>query len=272
MEATAILNSNYLDILFDGRNKEYGGYQLRLRYNKRVLLSLLYTTAITLGVISFSKLSKDFQSSSSLLDKTGTVVIRQIDDRQQKVVQPPPKKIPAVIQPLQSTKLTTITIREDDKVKDVIPPVQDIARVDVVSKEGVIDERVGMDLPQVQKGIIETPKVTDDGETIFFKVEIEATTNIAKWRRYLENNLMKYIEQAISNGMAAGTYTVQVRFLVEKDGTITDVHALNDPGFGLGSGAEDVIRKGPQWSPGEQNGRKVRSYHTQPVTFVLSEQ
>jgi protein TonB len=58
---------------------------------------------------------------------------------------------------------------------------------------------------------------------------------------------------------------------VERDGSIADVKALNDPGYGLSKGAVDVVKKGPKWRPGEQNGRQVRSYHTQPITFVVSE-
>jgi periplasmic protein TonB len=95
--------------------------------------------------------------------------------------------------------------------------------------------------------------------------------DVKQWRRHLESQLQRYIEDAASQGMNPGQYTVQVRFLVEKDGSITDVKSLNDPGYGLGKGAEDVVKRGPRWSPGEQNGRKVRSYHTQPITFVVSE-
>jgi protein TonB len=71
--------------------------------------------------------------------------------------------------------------------------------------------------------------------------------------------------------MKPGTYIVQVKFLVEKDGSISDVHALNDPGYGLAKAAEKVLRTSPRWSPGEQNGRKVRSYHTQPITFMIQQ-
>ena len=105
----------------------------------------------------------------------------------------------------------------------------------------------------------------------FEKVEIGATVDYKQWKRHLETQLQPFMEEASSQGMAPGQYTVQVRFLVERDGSITEVHALNDPGYGLAKGAEDVVRKGPKWNPGEQNGRKVRSYHTQPITFIVPE-
>lgn len=71
--------------------------------------------------------------------------------------------------------------------------------------------------------------------------------------------------------MKAGAYAVQVRFLVERDGSISYVEALNDPGYGLAKAAVKVIKTGPKWRPGEQNGKKVRSFHTQPITFVINE-
>jgi protein TonB len=144
-------------------------------------------------------------------------------------------------------------------------------KIDVINQEGIKD--VGIVAPPVVdegKGVVEAPKVEDENK-VFEKVEIEAQVDMKQWRRHLENQLQRYIEDAASQGMAPGQYTVQVRFLVEKDGSITDVKALNEPGYGLAKGAVDVVKRGPRWSPGEQNGRKVRSYHTQPITFVVSD-
>lgn len=117
-----------------------------------------------------------------------------------------------------------------------------------------------------------TPKDAE-GEflKVFEKVDIEASVDVMKWRRQLEKHLQKPIEKAAKKGMKAGYYTVLVRFLVERDGSITDVRALNDPGYDLAEASVNVVKTGPKWNPGEQNGRKVRSYHTQPITFVISE-
>jgi periplasmic protein TonB len=270
MEATAILQSDYLDILFDGRNKDYGGYELRSKYTKRVSVALLFTIAITLSTFLLPGMMKALKTAPAVQKDNTVVVIRQINDMQK--VMPPPKQPAAAPKPLASNKLTTIAITEDEKVKDILPPIEDIQRVSDVTKVGSVDERITKDIPAEEKGIIQPAASVDDGTTIFDRVEIEASTNLAQWRRYLENNLVKYIEQAMADGMAPGTYTVNVKFVVERDGIISDVHALNDPGFGLARGAEDVLKKGPRWVPGEQNGSKVRSYHTQPVIFIISEQ
>jgi protein TonB len=120
------------------------------------------------------------------------------------------------------------------------------------------------------KGTVTGPAI--DENQIFMKVEIEAQVDAKQWRRYLENNLQRYIEDARDQGLPPGQYTVQVKFLVERDGSIADVQSLNDPGYGLAKGAVEVLKKGPRWTPGIQNGQKVRSYRTQPITFVLTDE
>lgn len=113
------------------------------------------------------------------------------------------------------------------------------------------------------------PPVADTATIIFSRIEVEASVDRQQWIDHLTKNLQSPIEKAARKGMKPGTYTVQVKFLVEKDGSISDVHALNDPGYGLAKAAEKVLSTGPKWTPGMQNGKVVRSYHTQPITFVI---
>lgn len=124
--------------------------------------------------------------------------------------------------------------------------------------------------PEIKPVVEAEQKATDD-ENVFENVEIEASVNINDWRRHLEKNLIRYIINAAQQNMKAGRYTVQVRFLVEKDGSIADVKALNDPGFGLAQGAVKTVRTGPKWVAGEVNDKKVRSYHTQSIVFIIQE-
>jgi hypothetical protein len=128
-------------------------------------------------------------------------------------------------------------------------------------------------------GAVEIKKILLFGEvlestenTVLEKTEIEARVNVAAWRRHLEGNLLEPLERAARDGMRAGNYTVVVRFLVERDGSISYAKALKDPGYGLARAAEDIVKTGPRWQPGEQNGKTVRSYHTQPITFQVQKQ
>ena len=79
--------------------------------------------------------------------------------------------------------------------------------------------------------------------------------------RYLE-----YPQQAIDNGTQA---VVRVEFVVDREGFLSDIRALNNPGDGLAEEAIRIITKSQQWKPAEQNGRKVRYRHIQSITFRL---
>lgn len=104
---------------------------------------------------------------------------------------------------------------------------------------------------------------------IFTKVEIEASVHRNQWTSHLQRSLGPVTEKAAADGIKPGTYTVMVKFLVFTDGTLTDVKALNDPGYGLAEAAVKTVRTGPKWLPGIQDGKTVNSYHTQPITFVI---
>jgi hypothetical protein len=92
-----------------------------------------------------------------------------------------------------------------------------------------------------------------------------------QWIRHLQTQLQRSIENAAANGIDPGTYTIQIKFLVLKDGSVTDVKALNDPGYGLAEAAVKTVQNGPKWNPGLQNGKPVNAYHTQPITFVVQD-
>jgi protein TonB len=112
---------------------------------------------------------------------------------------------------------------------------------------------------------------TEDIDLIFMKTEVEASVDMGEWRSHLEKYLVPVIDSAARSGIKAGKYVVYVRFLVEKNGSISDVRALNNISYGLSLGAVNVVKTGPKWKPAEQNKRKVRSYHTQPITFVITD-
>ena len=275
MEANRILQSDLLDLLFEGRNKDYGAYELRKKYNRRMTVALLITAAVLIGIVVATVLANTLgKGNSDKQEVVHDVVIQNVQEEQKPPPPPPPPPKAPTPPKVEMAKFTPPVIKKDEEVKkEEIPPVEKLqdTKIDVVNQEGVKDENIATP-PVVDEGkaVVEAPK--EDPDQVFTKVEIEASVDMKMWKRHLESQLQRYIEDAASQGMAPGQYTVQVRFLVERDGSINDVHALNDPGYGLGKGAEDVVRRGPKWNPGEQNGRKVRSYHTQPITFVVSEQ
>lgn len=87
------------------------------------------------------------------------------------------------------------------------------------------------------------------------------------WRRFLETNLNA--NTPVDNGAPEGTYTVMVQFVVDKDGTISELKALTNHGYGLESEVIRLLGKIPKWKPAVLNGQFVKSYRKQPVTFVV---
>lgn len=276
MEANKILQADLLDVVFEGRNKDYGAYELRKKYNRRIILALGITAAIAAAAIIATIVAKEINKNKKDDLKVSEVVLQNVTQKQDQAPPPPPPPPPKTPPPpkVEMTKFTPPVIKKDEEVKqEEIPPVEKLeeTKIDVINQEGIKDQNIATP-PPVDEGkkVVEEPKV--DENQIFTKVEIEASVDQKQWIRHLQTQLQRYIEDAASAGMEPGTYTVQVKFLVERDGSIADVQALNDPGFGLGKGAVDVVKKGPKWNPGIQNGKQVRSYHTQPITFVIQEQ
>ncbi len=89
-----------------------------------------------------------------------------------------------------------------------------------------------------------------------------------EWRKYLMASLKP--STPVDNGAPSGTYKVTVQFIVNTDGTVSDIKPLTNHGYGMESEVIRIIEKGPRWNPAIQNGKTVRAYKQQPVTFVVA--
>lgn len=176
---------------------------------------------------------------------------------------------------MEMTKFTPPKIVKDEEVKkEDIPPEQEKledTKIDIVNQEGIKDEGIAVPVIDQGKQIIEEKKPEDENK-VFEKVEIEASFPGGEraWANYLRKNLDPNVP--VDNGAPAGTYTVTVQFIVDKQGNISDVRSLSKHGFGMEDEAVKIIKKGPAWEPAVQNGRKVNAYRRQPITFVVEEQ
>ena len=76
----------------------------------------------------------------------------------------------------------------------------------------------------------------------------------------------------IEEGSPEGTFTTIVQFVVDVDGSISNVVSLTNHGYGMEEAAIRTIKKGPKWNPAIQNGRQVKAYRKQMITFVVNSQ
>ena len=106
---------------------------------------------------------------------------------------------------------------------------------------------------------------------VFEKVEQNANTNQKIWAEHIFKKTQ--LPDSIVKDIPAGTYNVNVQFVVDIHGKIGQVKAKSDPGYGLAKIAVDVIStyKG-KWQPANQCGRNVKSYKKQPITFIVPSQ
>ena len=109
------------------------------------------------------------------------------------------------------------------------------------------------------------------GERIFEKVEVEAgfPGGGTAWKKYLEKNLNPNVP--VENGAPIGIYTVIVQFIVDKNGSISNVKTLTNFGYGMEQEVERIIKRGPSWTPASQSNKPVKAYRKQPVIFVIED-
>jgi len=276
MEINKILSADVLDIIFDGRNKEYGAYDLRKSYNKRITYALIVTFAVCLLLLLGSILANSFKKENKNQIIVQDVTLEDMKKEEKKPDVPPPPPPPKQEPPkVEITKFTPPKIVKDEEVKDPPPEQEKLAdtHIGTINQEGTKDE--GIVAPPVESkgtGVVEAPKVEEDYDKVFTVVQIEAEFpgGKAAWAKYLERNLNRDLPS--ENGAPPGKYSVMVSFLVDKNGNISEVTAENDPGYGTKDEAVRVIKKGPAWKPAVQNGRNVAYRARQQITFQVSEE
>src|SRR5215467_8577640 len=271
MEANKILSADVLDIIFDGRNKDYGAYDLRKTYNRRLAKALIGTAVVV--VLLFAGW---FLSNLSGGAKKQAVQVEDVqleDIKEAKKNEPPPPPPPKVEPPkVEMAKFTPPKIVKDEQVKEEEkPPEQEKledTKIGTVNQEGIKDDNITAPPVSDNKGVVAAPKEEDYDKT-FTKVEIESEYpgGMAAWQRYLGKNL-HYPEDAVNNEIQGD---VIVQFFVDKEGNVSDVEALSGPEE-LRDEAVRVIKKSGKWTPAVQNGRQVKSYKKQPIKFRLEAQ
>ncbi|MGN6494910.1 MAG: energy transducer TonB [Agriterribacter sp.] len=275
MELSKILSANLLDIVFDGRNKNYGAYELRTKYSKRLTTALIITASFALLILLASFLSSKFESK----EKKQELVIKEVEMtniEEEKPLEPPPPPPPKPPDPpkIEMAKFTPPKVVKDEEVKpeEEMKEIEELkeATISTINQEGAKD--LGIVAPPVEDkgGVVAAPKA-DDEDKVFQKVEIEAKFpgGEGAWAKYISREINRYIDELQEAGKA-GTCVVQ--FIVDKEGNISEVEALTMKGTKLAEICVNAIKKGPKWVPAEQNGRKVKAYRKQPVTFQIAEE
>jgi protein TonB len=244
------------EIVFEGRNKEYGAYYVRKKYQKVILISLGIAVGSLVVGISIPLLLKVLN-----LKKADEVVTVKVDLKAlpppDKNLPPPPPPPPPPPKPLiNSLKVTPPVIAKinPDTVIATVKQVQNVTASNVNQK--------GKDTVIIP--IQTNNAIGDDANKVFTIVQQKPAFpgDVNKW---LAEHI-EYPEQAKDANIQGTAY---ISFVVEKDGSISSVTVLRAPNPSLGEEAKSKVQSMPKWSPGMQNGHAVRVQYMLPVHFIL---
>ena len=261
------------DIVFEGRNKSYGAYQLRKGYNstmqRSVLLGVMFFLLIMLLPNLYARLVPEPEK-----DDIGFEVKLTTVDIKPEVTPPPPVPIqPPKVEPQLSTvKSVSFEVLPDNMVvEEALPPtVEDLEHAlpgekTVEGNSDIMDIAPPTAESPVGKGKAVEAEATKEETFLIVEQAPAYLGGNAAMAEFLRKNL-KYPAQA-SRGNIQGR--VFVSFIVGSDGKIEDVKTLKGIGFGCDEEAERVIKLMPNWKAGRQSGSPVRVRFNLPIVFQL---
>jgi protein TonB len=263
-----LTSQKWLDLVFEGKNREYGAYVLRESSSDRHIKALTIVVLAGLALIFLPALIKSVAPPKvKVVQSVGLNLSTPLFEEQAKtqVITPPAVK---VIQPpsASTTRFVPPIIVSDDKVRpDDLAPTQaflnesntEIGTVTIagVAKGGIHPDEVA---PIVQEQVVDKPFITVEQPPYFSGGE----KALMKW---LSENLV-YPVSAIERGIRG---QVILRFVIGPDGSVGDIEILRRLDPSCDKEAVNVVKRMPKWNPGKQNGREVSVYYTLPIRFEL---
>jgi protein TonB len=257
-----LLNNKWIDIVFEGRNKSYGAYELRKKNtstNVRAFIigAVIFSLAIAAPVI-IDMLPDSLDDDQALNDKITSIKLPPKEEKPKENIPPPPPPPPKQ----DVVKFVKPVVAKTNEVTEEPPKVEELKETKIGKENIDGDPNAGLSLEPPGDGP-KGPAVVEEDEGLYnsagVEVKPEFPGGMAKFYKFIENN---YNVPSESPGGK-----VFIQFVVEKDGSLTDIKILRDIGYGTGKEAERVLRKSPRWTPAEQNGKKVRCSYQLPITL-----
>lgn len=272
MSNLSIFDKKWLDVVFDGKNKEYGAYQLRQETQKTSLKAFAFGTMIVLSCIGIFTLSSFFSADNVVsCNEIPGIVVKLTH------VKLPDNAV--IIPKIEEPKLKTERVFSKDVV--LKNPIVAVATNVTQTIAPNTDTGKTTNDPNANLGTTkpETPVTAGNTTATVTEVKVPKTGpfgtkeldtqpsfpgGIQKFYSFVGNNFEKpeLIEET--------TITVKVSFIVEKNGSMSNIKVLEDPGYGLGQEAIRVLKSlKTDWNPGILDGEKVRTLYNLPITVKL---
>ena len=277
MSKIDLISNDWVDLIFEGKNQAYGAYKLRKGTSRRNIISIIIVVVVALLAFSVVAIKKIVDANMEKVASTQVTELSNLDQKQKKAevkkqikVQEPEKVVERV---KSSVKFTAPVIKKDSEVK----PEDEIKTQDQLMQNkaaiGSFDVKGNDDANgEVLKAkeVIAQPEPPKVEENKVFDMVEEMPSfpgGPAALMQFLQSNT-HYPAVAQENGVQG---RVTASFVVEKDGSITDVQVARSADPSLDKEAIRVVKSMPRWTPGRQNGSTVRVKFNVPVTFKLQQ-
>jgi len=270
-----LIDNGWVDLVFEGKNQAYGAYQLRKNTGIRNLkaLAVMFAAFLIIAGIVYAKVSIENYIASKNAAIEADVELQSLAEKkeikEEKKDEPEVEKI-EVERVKSSVAFTVPEIKKDDEVKEdqEMKSQDDLAETNTAIGAFTVegnDETA--EVKHVEEKIAEPEPVKEEETKVFDVVEQMPSFpgGPSALMQYLNSNI-KYPVVAEENGVQG---RVVCTFVVEKDGSITDVRVVKSVDPSLDKEAVRVVKGMPKWIPGKQNGSAVRVKYTVPVTFRL---
>jgi periplasmic protein TonB len=273
MNPESILRADMLDIVFENRNKQYGAYELRIHYERRLRNAL----AIMLSTVCFTCIAicigtHFFHQANSIIkifdDGIREVsIVKPLDPSSREIIRP--KKQQLINKPVATVKSDLPRIVQDKFVDKSLPETTDISlkQIGTETKPG---ELAGSYEQVTANGNGNSGEIKNEAAepTIYSTAEFmpEFPGGQAALQKFLSTNIR------MAKDLEPGTkIKVLAKFVVDENGNISVMQTIQSGGAEFDHEVLRVLKKMPRWKPGKQNGRNVSVYFTLPVIFQASD-
>ena len=278
MSQIDLIDNRWADLMFENRNKEYGAYVLRRQTTSRniksiiiVLILFALVMAYMVAMNAYNEYQKAHQAQTQVTELTALAEQKKEAKVERKEVIKQ-EKVEQVVEKVKSSiKFTAPVIKKDDEVRpeDEMKSQDEIMNSKVaVGFANVIGNDENGEVLKAKEALVTEPVKPKEEENKVFDVVEQMPSfpgGMAALMAYLQKSI-KYPPVAEENGIQG---RVVCTFVVERDGSVTDVRVAKSVDPSLDKEAVRVVSAMPKWIPGKQNGQSVRVKYTLPVTFRL---
>lgn len=274
MSKVDLISNAWCDLVFEGRNQEYGAYRLRKSTGKRNIWSIVIVLIAAVVIFSAIAIKNVIQANQRVAVTTAVELSSIQTKKQAKVEKKAPVKIeqPKQVEKVKSSiKFTAPVIKKDEDVK----PEEEMKNQDDLQKTKttigaftvVGNDEVDGEVLKAKEEIAQPEPPKEVENKVFDVVEEQPSFpgGQGALMQWLRDNI-KYPVIAAENGIEG---RVIVQFVVSKSGSISNVNVVRGVDPSLDKEAVRVVSNMPNWTPGKQNGTTVNVRYTLPVTFKL---